>query len=194
MNSRIGMRRVGIKESSSIMWTVTKVIAGCALALWGVNASAEDDVAAPFGVVIGEATCEHARALLRGSYERPGTNSFGWAVLRAGDADALYPGATVLALSCLTKDAPVHYLLLRASVGAESAATKRAYDELQKRYRLLSGDLVNNRGTAVFQSGSITIDLTATDADSFTVEYMTPDIAARKRASVPLNKQPAGRL
>lgn len=150
---------------------------------------AADETASPFGIVIGSTTCDQALPMVRGEYEPAGMNRFGWPAIRIKNAAALYQGGRRGVVVCTERDKPVMYLMLEADEGAAGAGIQRAHDELKRRYRWVSGSLENGRGIVAFEAGTTTIELTASADDTFRIEYMLPDVLARKRAAEPA--QPA---
>lgn len=152
---------------------------------------AANEVAAPFGIELGKTTCSQALVQLRGDYQIEGLNKLGWTVVRVKEAGWLYQGAVGAELACLAKDKPVHYVIIKLSEGPGGFGITRAVDELKRRYTLLDGSIVNSRGVMFFKADTTLIDVTADAVDTFTIEYMTPEVAARKRAAAPEKRPPA---
>lgn len=149
------------------------------------------EMAAPFGIELGKTTCAQALIQLRGEYQIEGLNRLGWTVVRVKEAGWLYQGAVGAELACTAKDKPVHYIIIKLSEGPGGVGITRAVEELRKRYTFLEGDIVNGRGAMRFKADSADVDVTADAIDTFTIEYMTPEVAARKRARPPEKRPPA---
>lgn len=170
--------------------TMKKIVLSVALTL-AATVCAAAEVAAPFGIELGRTTCAQALIQLRAEYQIEGLNRLGWTVVRVKEAGWLYQGAIGAELACSAKDKPVHYVIIKLNEGPGGIGVTRAVEELKKRYALLDGDIVNGRGAMHFKADSADVDVTADAIDTFTIEYMTPEVAARKRARPPEKRPPA---
>lgn len=157
---------------STSMSNVKISAATFAIALASISASAAPSSnAAPFGLEIGVATCDAARAKLGRVEESKlgGTD----VLLTASDPSALYDGASKAAVRC--GDGKVIAVQIEASKGGMgSEGSRGVYANLSKKYKLVAGGPMPQLGNgyARFAAGNSIIEQDAPHLSfAFTLTY-----------------------
>ncbi len=127
--------------------------------------------AAPFGLEVGVASCDAARAKLTGAEERSLGGQDVW--LETTEAEDLYPGATKVAARC-SGDRVIAVQVEASKGGMGNGGAQQAYSTLASKYKRVAGAPMPSLGDgyARFVAGNSVIEQSSPHLSfEFTVTY-----------------------
>ena len=158
----------------SIAATTLIIVSGLAAAESHLKTQKPEQIAAPFGLEIGRATCAEAQLKLGETTSRNlGDNDL---VLKAKNPSTLFPGASNVTVRC-SKDRVIALLIRAPKGGLENEEAKEAFSQLKDRYKLFGGNTMPSLGNgyARFKAANSIIEQEAPHLSfDFTVTYFEP--------------------
>lgn len=150
------------------------IISGFAAAETNLKTQKPEQIAAPFGLEIGRATCAEAQLKLGETSTRAlGSNDV---LLEAKNASALFPGANKVTVRC-SRDRVMALQIRAPKGGMDNEGAKDAFSQLRNKYKFVGGNAMNSlsNGYARFKAANSVIEQEAPHLSfDFTLTYFEP--------------------